>query len=341
MSLREDLRYGMGVFKGLGISEKTAHGIMGSLMGESGRGLKTDAFNPKDPNGGSQGIAQWHSGRLTGLKNFAKSKGTSWKDRRTQFDYIAKELKTSHKGVLKELQGVDNLKKGENIWTRKFEVPAASARHHSRRQANAVYASNLLSGAQIDPVDVDESLTGATNVSGAVTGYAEEPEGIAEKAAEPFQAILGVIDKQIDKAFGTPGRAVKTAGKVVGGPLGSLFGAIGDEIDPANMTPQEQAAHATKLANQSFFGEMFDETKLGGKVGALAGGVFGGPVGSMIGAVLGQGISTMLDRSAAERQFPEAPSGGTRGGGGDRSSWNDLGSKQARDAIDSGSTGLW
>ena len=56
MSIRDKVSYGVSALGRLGMTRTQALGAIGSLMGESGRALRTDALNPNDPNGGSFGI---------------------------------------------------------------------------------------------------------------------------------------------------------------------------------------------------------------------------------------------------------------------------------------------
>ena len=53
-----------------GMAPHLAAGVVGNLMQESYKSLRSDAVNP---NGGAVGIAQWLGKRQVDLKNFAKS----------------------------------------------------------------------------------------------------------------------------------------------------------------------------------------------------------------------------------------------------------------------------
>jgi hypothetical protein len=72
-----------------GLSHNGATGVVGNLIQESG--LKTN--NPGD-GGTSNGIAQWHLGRLDNLKKFAASKGLAWTDLEAQKMFLLKEMNT-------------------------------------------------------------------------------------------------------------------------------------------------------------------------------------------------------------------------------------------------------
>lgn len=143
LSISEKASYATNAFASIGIGKEAAFGILGSLAGESGRGLNTHSFNAKDPNGGSVGIAQWHSERRTGMENF-NSKWGNPKDYRHQIDYVVHELKTTHKGVAEKLRDPDITRsKAATVWTRQYEVPAKAVEHLAERKANANYFANL------------------------------------------------------------------------------------------------------------------------------------------------------------------------------------------------------
>ncbi len=70
----------------LGVAPGTAAGAVGSLMGESGKGLNTAAINRGDGSDGSDsiGMGQWNQSRATALKSTAAGMGTPWTDARAQ-----------------------------------------------------------------------------------------------------------------------------------------------------------------------------------------------------------------------------------------------------------------
>ncbi len=110
----------------LGVAPGTAAGAVGSLMGESGKGLNTAAINRGDGSDGSDsiGMGQWNQSRATALKSTAAGMGTSWTDARAQVAHIGNELQGSHRHVLKSLLAAgDDVAAGNNIWTRQYEVP--------------------------------------------------------------------------------------------------------------------------------------------------------------------------------------------------------------------------
>lgn len=88
---------------------------------------------------------------------------------------------------------------------------------------------------------------------------------------------------------------------------------------------------------------------LGGISGAIAGGILAGPIGALAGTWLGNNLQNG-PRGYGQNYFPARPKGGVRGEGrswNDRDSWNGSmrdtynSSKQVRDAVDKGQSGLW
>ncbi|MGC5777570.1 phage tail tip lysozyme [Methylobacterium sp. NFXW15] len=114
-------------FLELGISPGAAAGAVGSMIGESGEKLNPAALNPGDGRDGSDsiGMGQWNQGRATALRRTAQEMGTSWTDPRAQVAHIGNELNGSHRHVLKALLAAgDDVRAGNDIWTRQYEVPA-------------------------------------------------------------------------------------------------------------------------------------------------------------------------------------------------------------------------
>lgn len=175
-SIRDRVSYGIGRLTGAGLSRDQALGIMGSLAGESGIGLNTGAFNPKDPNGGSFGIAQMHSGRKTSMIAYADrmaakqglARGALRKDFKTQMDYVVHEATTKYASTMNRISRLGGTPKAvraaaSRIWTKEFEAPSAKYAHYTTRAQNAHYYAGLVGNAKIDataqPKDV--SVTGA------------------------------------------------------------------------------------------------------------------------------------------------------------------------------------
>jgi hypothetical protein len=117
---------------GLGLKPYQALGALWSLGGESYPEIRTDAFNPLDPGGGSLGAGQWRAERRWPLENIARSMGLPATDPRLQARYLAAELTGTDKsmpgaifqpGVLDALKAASTPEEAARAWTTKFERP--------------------------------------------------------------------------------------------------------------------------------------------------------------------------------------------------------------------------
>ena len=87
----------------LGCTPEAACGIIGNIEQESS--LRPTIVNYK----GATGLCQWLDTRLTGLKNYASSKGTNWTDVATQAEWVIEELKGKDPTTKSFLQSKEGL----------------------------------------------------------------------------------------------------------------------------------------------------------------------------------------------------------------------------------------
>lgn len=132
-----DKKKAVDFFINKGLSPHATAGIIGNLMGESS--LNTGAIGD---NNTSIGIAQWHNERGNNLKNFAKQRGTDWKDYDTQLEFLWHELNTDYKGVLESLKSSTNVDQATDIFLERFERPKNPNQSKQKRRN---YARSLLS----------------------------------------------------------------------------------------------------------------------------------------------------------------------------------------------------
>ena len=108
-----------------GLPAIQAAGIVGNLAAES-------AFNitvvGKADSKGSQGIAQWHSERLNGLKKFA---GNNWTNLDSQLDYVLHELSTTEKKAKNSLFAAKTPQEASLAFMNDYERPAEWAKRES------------------------------------------------------------------------------------------------------------------------------------------------------------------------------------------------------------------
>lgn len=123
----------MTILRSKGWTKEQAAGIVGNLMSEGGPGLRTDARNPGDGRDGSDsiGVAQWNADRAKALKAFAASKGTDWRDRRTQIEFIQHELDTTETFARDKLKGAKTVEEAAEAFLH-FERPAGYTRDNPR-----------------------------------------------------------------------------------------------------------------------------------------------------------------------------------------------------------------
>lgn len=124
------------LMKEYGLSPEVADGAVGSVMGESGKGLDPSAYNPDDNGSPSGGAFQHHLDRLDNLKGFAKQSDVRKIPYKVQEDFVFnQELAGDRKIVVTKLKEIQSkLDKGKltpedarseaaTVWTKYFENP--------------------------------------------------------------------------------------------------------------------------------------------------------------------------------------------------------------------------
>jgi hypothetical protein len=327
MSIQEKMEYAVNQFGSIGIGREASMGILGSLAGESGRNLNTNAHNPKDPNGGSVGIAQWHSDRRTNMENFS-SKWGSPKDFRHQVDFIVHELKTNHKNVADKLRDPDITRsKATTTWTREYERPAKAYEHLGTRKENAAYFANMAAPdrpkgpqevvdrtspgnkamAAIEAATRDVGKVGVTGASvgknSAATAYvdpfvsapnydaakagAKGPSTQSNPSAGPMESVFGGIANAIG------GVASGVSGFATGINNMDVMGAFAAMGGSAEQNAKNAAYMAERAGEKTQQAAASAKSGIGGfmaadaNTGAYLGAMVGGYFGGPIGAVLG------------------------------------------------------
>lgn len=287
-SLSPSLIYGRNQLKKLGLSDDQIFGVMGSLMGESGRSLDTTAFNPNDPNGGSRGIAQWQGARWDNMVSFAQAANMDPGDYRAQWDYIVHELMTTESKALRELAKAKTREESAKVWTNVYERPNKDFAHHDKRAANAHYAASLFGApgpdGKMGPGYTDKYGDGDVfSLTGANPGT-----GVASAAGGGGLDFLGGI------------------GNLLGGGLGGLIGTGTSQVEseaPGPMNFGQGLAVAlgglagggagAQLAN-SLFASGAEDMTFGEGLAMGVGGLLGGLPGAALGQMLAQGIGNLF-----------------------------------------------
>lgn len=117
---------------GYGLDKNVVAGIMGNLQQES-------SLNPNEAGGG---LAQWGGSRLTALNQYAAMHGLSPNSIKAQVGYLMKELQSGSEGITPaKLNGMSAAQVAQ-LFSDKFERPAAWAADNDKRQN---YANQFLS----------------------------------------------------------------------------------------------------------------------------------------------------------------------------------------------------
>lgn len=136
---------------GLGFTAEAACAVIGNMVQESG-------LNPKIVNSkGASGLCQWLGGRLTGLKDYASSKGKEWTDVPTQTewawmecegkDLTTKKLLDKNCGGPEAYKKLTDIVKAVDLWRKCFERCGEHEANDARRLSEArKYLEQVKSG---------------------------------------------------------------------------------------------------------------------------------------------------------------------------------------------------
>jgi hypothetical protein len=105
-----------------------ASAIVGNLKAESQ--FDTSIVGTADDKG-SQGVAQWHSGRLTNLKN---KYGNAWTNFDNQLEFVDWELRNTHKSAGNALRQTNGVWDAGRVFTNQYEAPKVKWDRDEKRQ---------------------------------------------------------------------------------------------------------------------------------------------------------------------------------------------------------------
>jgi hypothetical protein len=235
-----------------GVKPEVAAGAIAGIMGESGSGLNPLSFNDRDPGGGSGGILQWNRDRLVGdhgLLAFAKANGVDV-DTNTPTDskkvplalqvkFMGHELDTTHNGVLKGLQSVNNGEEGLDTWVNNMEAPADRAGAINQRRQYIAPVSGLLG----KPAPAGSANT---PVAAGQTPPAYQPPSPGQMAGASIgQALAGMGASMSTPSGG--GSYMDTTGDA---PAIRSMAAQTDFIQPASPLPAQYAGGSGGVGSQ-------------------------------------------------------------------------------------------
>ena len=186
----------------LGCTPEAACAIIGNMQQESS--LSPTIVNYK----GATGLCQWLDTRLTGLKNYASSKGTQWSDVATQCEWVIEELKgkdPSTKSFLNSKEGLTpegfmqltDLKRAVVAFRRCFERCGESEAMDTKRYN---YAKNWYDQVA-KKEDSSELPPGITDDDLEVASFSLARTGATPRTSEIFGWPLPGISK-VSSKFG-------------------------------------------------------------------------------------------------------------------------------------------
>jgi hypothetical protein len=104
-------------------------------FGPESAGWNPKAFNPSGGGQGAFGLGQWRGSRLRDLKAFAAQQGRDVSDPEVQYAFADQELNTTHSGVLRALQNVQDPAQAALIFSQTYERPGNVPQHYRDRIA--------------------------------------------------------------------------------------------------------------------------------------------------------------------------------------------------------------
>ena len=131
-----------------GWTPEQAIGIVGNLIRESN--LNTTVVGTADDKG-SQGIAQWHSGRLRTLKD---RYGDKWTDFRNQLEFVDWELKNTEKAAGDKLKASKGIWEAGKIVSDSYERPKVKFSGDEKRQTHVSDLAMKFKGIKLTPQDM-------------------------------------------------------------------------------------------------------------------------------------------------------------------------------------------
>jgi len=198
-------------FKSKGFSDSATAGIMGNLRQESG--FSTTAVNRSS---GATGIAQWLGGRLSGLKNFAGSQGTSYTNLNTQLEWLWKELNgadATTKSIINKNGGMNAfMNMGVNdaalLFEKAFERSGGDALENRQKYANSIYTkyagTTPTGSASVDASsEVADKAQAVDQAKSEVLGLQQEAlqiqQQIQQLNMDLIDSVLSGFDQQKNK----------------------------------------------------------------------------------------------------------------------------------------------
>lgn len=130
-------------FRGKGVPDHIAAGLVGNLMQESGAEIDPAAVGD---NGNAFGSGQWNGPRMRAYKAFAAERGVEPTDFQTQLDWLWHEGQTTEKGAWDKIMAARTPEEAALVASEAFWRPGTP--HNERRVA---YATSVFSNRPANP----------------------------------------------------------------------------------------------------------------------------------------------------------------------------------------------
>lgn len=230
-------------------------GIVGNLMQESGRNLKTNAIGD---GGNSYGVAQWNGPRRRALEAFAIEEGMNKAALETQLEFLDHELRTSESAAGKALAAAADVDEAARVFSEKFERPGVPVMKNRIRNARAVLG---IKGGPI-PDDPQPQVVAAGGGADALLGGEDsiDLDALVDSTMDDMGALEGAeesldLDALVDSTMEEEQSGLLQTGDLAGLGLAAAAGPLGPVVAGAlPFIPQGIKDAAGQVAQGATFG---------------------------------------------------------------------------------------
>lgn len=188
-----------------GYTPEQASGIVGNLRRESN--FNTSIVGTADDKG-SQGVAQWHSGRLDKLKSMY---GDKWTDLGSQLEFIDWELNNTEKSAGKALKNAKTVWEAGQVFSDVYERPKVKFQQDKKRQQFVTSSYNtygkmtltdqdkqMFSNQQITTPLIDFEVP---QISSNFVSVPDSPKEETKKEEKPSEALNQLKEQEFVKQY--------------------------------------------------------------------------------------------------------------------------------------------
>lgn len=188
-----------------GYTPEQASGIVGNLRRESN--FNTSIVGTADDKG-SQGVAQWHSGRLDKLKSMY---GDKWTDLDSQLEFIDWELNNTEKSAGKALKNAKTVWEAGQVFSDVYERPKVKFQQDRKRQQFVTSSYNthgkmtltdqdkqMFSNQQITTPLIDFEVP---QINRSFASVLDSPKEETKKEEKPSEALNQLKEQEFVKQY--------------------------------------------------------------------------------------------------------------------------------------------